>query len=133
MASFHSFVDLTRNVICVLDYKTKTTYDTWEKQLDKNLIQIIKDSITKQPRNYLFVQADGKPFTNPRSFANFTNRIFKKYLDKHVSLNAIRHAAAKNNLINPDKSVRELHQYAADMGHSFSTHELYKLKKPLQS
>lgn len=89
----------------------------WEKDLDDKLVKIMKDSIQKQPREYLFVKQDG---TKLRYFAMFTNRILKKYLgNKNVSLNAIKHPATKQNLLDHEKSTRKQYQYAKERHGSF--------------
>ena len=118
----------------VLQYKTVKTYDAWEKKLESprfdSLLKIIKHSLREQPRQVLFAQADGTAYTLVESFTKFTNRVIKKHLGDKVTLNSIRHAASKASLTNANKSLREQEQYAKDMGHSFTTHQLYRFKRP---
>lgn len=130
-----AFINLHGNtpVLKVLKYKTVKTYNAWSKELSQEcqpLLDIIKYSLARDPRQFLFVQANGQPFTNVIAFTQFTNRILKKHLGSKVTLNSLRHAASKANLTNAYRSFQQQEQFAQDMGHSMATHQLYRFVPP---
>lgn len=135
MSTHPAYIDLTTNPpkLVVKAYKTAKAFNAWEKELTteyKDLLDIIKHSIRVNPREYLFTQANGEPYTQVISFTRFSNRVLKKYFNEHVSLNSLRHAAVKASVTDGDKSYDEQNEYAQDMGHSFDTHRKYNKIDP---
>lgn len=135
MSIYPDYLDLTKSppLLVISSYKTAKTFDAWEKELTddyKELLDIIKYSIRVNPREYLFTQSNGDPYTNTIAYTRFSNRVLKKYFGNDVSLNSLRHAAVKASLTDGDKSYDEQNQYAIDMGHGFDTHRKYNKIDP---
>lgn len=107
-------------------YKTAKSYNDWLVELPLDLLTIIRASLTRQPRRYLFVQQNGEPYKSYTQFRKMTNRVFKRLFGEHVTLNSIRHAGAQQNLLNARKSMSEQHKYAEGMGHKYDTHQRYR-------
>jgi hypothetical protein len=135
MSVYPDYLDLTKSppLLVINSYKTAKTFDAWEKELTneyKTLVDIIKYSIRVNPREYLFTQANGEPYTNTIAYTRFSNRVIKKYFGKDASLNSLRHAAVKASLTDGDKSYDDQNKYAIDMGHGFDTHRKYNKIDP---
>jgi integrase len=116
-------------------YKTSGKYDAFKKVLPDELAHILKMSLAKAPREYLFVRKNGGPFSNNIAFAQWNNNILKQYLGQHATVNSLRHAATKASLTDPNKTYAEHDAYARDMGHSYDMHRRYNrvIKKVDQS
>lgn len=107
--------------ICIHKFKTAKFMDTWEKTLPDKLCAVLNSSLMQHPRKYLFVDSDDQPFERVNSFTQFTNRILKKYLGEHVTVNTLRHAYASylhRHGIDPETA-------AYDMAHSVEMHKSY--------
>lgn len=123
-----AYLDLTIQPprLTINQYKTAKKYNAWKKDLtDTELLHIIHTSLEREPREYLFVQSNGEPFSTPHAFTVFSNRTLKKYLGPHVTVNSLRHAATKASLTDPKHSYQQQEDYAKDMGHSFDMHRRY--------
>lgn len=125
----HAYVDLTVEapVIHVKDFKTATKMKAWTKELPMRLLNEIKASLQQDPRQYLFTQKDGKPYTTANSFSQFTNRGLSKLMGYHVSVNSLRHAYA-TMLKEKGLSVWEYKQIARDMGNTMIMNMTYAFK-----
>lgn len=110
--------------LVVNEFKTSKAYSAWSKEIPADLLKVIKKSIKLHPRDYLFVQKDGSPFSNGNSFQKFTNRILKSLFDNpKISINTLRHSyrTSRNGVATLNEMKREAH----DMGHSLETHLKY--------
>lgn len=75
------------------EYKTVKAYGRFDTSLPKELTKIIKDSLKIQPREYLITDTEGKPYTDDKSFAKFSNRTLKETLNNDaVSVSMLRHS-----------------------------------------
>lgn len=124
-----SFLVLNKKpYIVIKHYKTVDAYDTWEKELDIKLVDILKANLKRLPRDYLFVQSDDKPFENINSYTRNTNRMLKTmFKGKAVTINTLRHAYSTFRHYDLTLSKEERKEDARDMGHSLSTHLSYSL------
>ena len=128
-----AFLELARGRLVVRAYKTAKTYDTWVKDIPDALLRILHSSLRAEPREFLFVDSHGQPFRTPNAFTQFSNRVLKRVIGPHVTLNSLRHAASKASLADPNKTLRDKQAYASDMGHSFGTHMRYDKVIPRNS
>lgn len=126
------YLDLTVSPakLTVTQYKTKSTYSTWNKILPLALDKIIRMHLNANPRKlYLFETSLNQPYGNRRSFAEANNNILKKVLENDkASVNIIRHAAATYVHKSTKMSIVEKRQYAYDMGHNYDTQGHYMLE-----
>lgn len=125
-----AYIDMTAQApfLCVQEFKTAKALQAWKKEVPPRLLAIIQKSLEKEPRDYLFTQADGNRFGNANSFTQFNNRTLKKLFGPDVSLNSLRHAYA-TKLLDDNLSLWEHKQVAKDMGHSALTNMSYAFKR----
>lgn len=126
----HNFIHLTWDKpyhIHLTDYKTASSYGIWYRTLPANLHAVIKASIVANPREYLFIDATGKPFKQIQTFTTWSNRIIKRVLkNDKASMNMLRHSFAHYiQKINPNMTGKERAYIAKDMGHDALTNMMY--------
>jgi hypothetical protein len=118
----HNYINLywEKPYIILVDYKTSSYYGVWYKNIPKNLLEVARASVTKEPREYLFVDAYGNPFKRAEAFALWSNRTIKRVLENDLaSMNMLRHSfAAYIHRVNPNMTLRERIYIAKDMGHN---------------
>lgn len=112
------------------DYKTAHVLKNYFASLPNDLIDIIKASLENQPREYLFMKVDGKPYDAVESFTFFSNSVIKRvFKNPHMSVNTLRHSYDTHiQDSKPDMTAAERMQTARDMGHSVMQSILYRLK-----
>ena len=115
--------------IFICEHKTSRFNKTYtNKNLPDTLIETVKKSLLKNPREYLFVkQRDKKQFTDVKAFQKYTNGMFKKIFENDdVSLNSLRHSFASYiDNHQPRLSLAQRKQIAEMMGHSLETNMAY--------
>lgn len=114
------YLDMHQNkpTITVVKYKTVDIYDTWTKELPANLGMIVRHSLQKTPRKYLFT-TQGKPYNTVNNFTQYSNGVLKRlFKNDEFTVNILRHAFANYVHHQPFKSMEELKEIARDMGHS---------------
>lgn len=81
--------NLYEGVLVLNDYKTKKIYKEYRTELPKELVEIIKDSIEKNDRDYLFINSLGKPYRD--NFTKWSNRTLNKiFQKKNLSIGLLR-------------------------------------------
>ena len=130
----HAYIDLTipKPIIHVRDFKTAAALRPWTKELPPRLLSIIQKSLVLTPRQYLFTQSNGKPYTTTNSFTKFNNRTLKAMFGEDVTLNSLRHSYSSKIKQDNNLSVAEHKQVAKDMGHSQATNMTYAFITPIK-
>lgn len=125
-----SYIDLTAKqpMIVVKKYKTSDSHKTWIKVLKPEHIKLIKASLKKTPREFLFIKDNGEPYTKANSFTQNSNRMLKKMFGKPVTVNTLRHSYSTFRDADRSLTLRDRLEDAKDMGHSLETHMAYVLK-----
>ena len=127
----HNYIHLAHPsgaYIQLSEYKTSSYMKNWYKKLPDNLLAVIKASLEKKPREYLFVKTNGKPYENLETFTFWTNSVVKRVLkNKYASINTLRHSF-ENHLEESDIPWNERKKFARDMGHSLSQAYEYQLR-----
>lgn len=127
-----AYIDLTESqpYIRIRTYKTAKAYDDFVEPLSDELIELIKYSLEKQPRNYLIAMEGGEPYREDcKAYTRWVNATLKRLLkNPNVSLNSLRHARATWSMAN-NFSVAEQKAEARRMGHSHEMHALYKKRE----
>lgn len=113
--------------ILLTNYKTNQYYGNWYKKIPSNLLKVLRQSLQDEPRDYLFMDATGKPFKRVEAFTLWSNRAIKKILDNEfASMNMLRHSFASYiQRVNPNMTMRERYYIAKDMGHSIMQNIAY--------
>lgn len=108
--------------ILVEKFKTVKHMDAWKRTLPKALVNVIRASLDARPRDYLFVNDAGEPYSGGDAFAQTSNRTLKRLFGRPVTVNTLRHSyatyVAKTN-------SRSQERVAYDMGHSVTMHKTY--------
>jgi hypothetical protein len=116
--------------ICVLnEYKTSSAHKHLRKDLPPELTKIIRKSMELQPRDYLFVDAEGKLYEFENSFYKWANRALSIVLGKPVTATMLRHSF----IIDERKrgvTPGEEEDSAKWMGHSAAQKNEYRFAEP---
>jgi hypothetical protein len=114
---------------CILtDFKTAKTYKQITNNFPPELIAEIDASLEKTPRNYLFLNANGKPHTRG-SYILWTGRLLKRVLGTTFTLVFFRHAFVTNFIFANNMATMtdaEVKLVSDKMGHSPEMFRAYK-------
>lgn len=97
-------------------YKTAKTYGTLEETLPVTTVNIIRKSLTVEPREYLLVNTKGEPYTN-KDYSKFFTRMCEHHFGKGMCATIWRSVFVSENVdFNLDPLILE--ENARLMGHS---------------
>lgn len=128
----HNYITLYYNnpspFILLSEYKTYKFFGKWYKKLEDPLLSLIRESIKMYPREWLFVNSKGNPFTVD-TFTVWSNRIIKRVVkNEKTSMNSLRHSFVTYIYrANRNMSLADIYRYSRDMGHSPVQQMGYKL------
>lgn len=125
---YDNYLILNKNPYLVITkYKTAKTYKDIKIYLPKKLVKEIKESLKLKPREFIFVQKNGKPYEKSNTFNRWANRTLKSLFDKkNISLSTLRHIyISRRDLKLEEKSGLERNKIAQIMGHSVGTQQNY--------
>lgn len=125
---YDNYLILNNNPYLVITkYKTAKTYKDIKIYLPKKLVKEIKESLKLKPREFIFVQKNGKPYEKSNTFNRWANRTLKSLFDKkNISLSTLRHIyISRRDLKLEEKSGLERNKIAQIMGHSVGTQQNY--------
>ena len=94
--------------------------------IPQKLLNIIKQSLIENNRDYLFVNSKNKPFTN-ESFSIYSNRLLKKIFNKPITLTDLRHIYI-NNLDMNELTTKDKMNIADKMNHSLLMQDKFRIK-----
>lgn len=117
-----------KNSFIVLnEFKTSKTYDSISIHVPPDLYDEIETSITREPRDYLFVSTqNGKPYQSANTFSRWANRTLKAIFNNDMSLTTLRHIyISRRDLQLETKSGLERKRIADTMGHSLNQQQRY--------
>jgi len=115
-----------RPYIVLNNYKTSGAYGTVKINIPVVLAKIIKKSLELNPRDYLFLNTDGKPY-NDNSYTKFVNRALVEITGKpNYSLGLLRRAriSSEHTALTTRGRKKKL---AQEMLHSPATAETYRV------
>jgi hypothetical protein len=107
------------------EYKTVTKNDSFEKDLPPELVDEIKESLKKEPREWLFMDREKKPYKE-NSYNRWVNRTLQKLFKKPLTISLIRHSYI-NSLDFNKMTIVEKEMIAKDMAHTVNTQDRYRL------
>lgn len=113
-------------------YKTSNRYGKFERCLPEQLTSVIRTSLTKQPRLFLFVDESGRPYTNRNSYNRFANRLFERIFHKRFTISLLRHSFVSNLDFNRSTPT-QLFQHSKNMMHSIGMQQMYRRRVPTVS
>ena len=109
------------------DFKTSNAFKHYKKELCRELVDIIKQSLVISPRLYLFVDSNGKPYKMENSYIKQINRILLNIFGKPLTVSLLRHSyTTYERTLNLTAGEEE--DAAKEMMHSERMHNRYRLK-----
>ena len=106
------------------DYKTSRSHGKLEQALPEKLVRVIEASLTRTPREYLFLSAKNEPYSDD-SYTKMANRVLEEVFGKRVTVSMLRHSFINTRDFNDTRGVFKT---AKLMGHTVEEHMLYKKK-----
>lgn len=106
-------------------YKTAKSHKEFSRDLPKELIKQIKESLKKKPRKYLFTMKNGDPMLK-NTYTKWCNRVLQRLFGRALTVSLIRHAYI-NTLDFNKLTIKEKEEIAADMTHSAGMQDKYRL------
>ena len=112
--------------IVLTNYKTAKRYGVHHIKITDTLQFILEKYISLLPKRtvYLLENANDEAMSEGTLSKNIS-RIFKKYADKNISVNILRHSYVTNYMAG-QKSKKEMDEFAAGMMHSTAMDVLYR-------
>jgi len=118
----HNYINLgwEKPYILLTDYKTAKFYGRWYKALTDPLLSILMQSLKKEPREYLFLDKYGKPYSKLCVFTEWTNAVIKRTCgNDKTTMNSLRHSFVSYlRRTCPNMTLAERAQISKDLGHS---------------
>lgn len=113
------------------EFKTRSKkLQNYEKVLPDELVKVIKESIKRQPREFLVISdKTGEPYHKPNSFTQHVKRVLYKVFSKSMSINTLRHSFVNHVDLNKITPL-EKEQLAKDMMHTPGMFDRYRLSIP---
>jgi hypothetical protein len=107
------------------EFKTQRSHNELKKELPNELIKQLQLSLTKKPREWLFIDKFGNPYKAANSYTRWANRTFQKLFNKPLTITMIRHSYI-SSLDQNVLTTREKEEIAKEMAHSRGMQELYR-------
>jgi hypothetical protein len=121
-----NYLVLADKKLVLQEYKTSKRYGRIEIDLPDALVADIQSSLRKYPREWLFVQKNGEPYTSENSFSKWANDNLKSVLgNKYVTLTILRHVYIMDRAVGAPGIERK--RIARTMGHSVNMQLGYEL------
>lgn len=118
-------IDNTNIKLVITEYKTAKIYgQIVHEKLPKELHDEIILSLQKQPRQFLFTNAQNKPYTRD-AFSKWSSRLLEKIFDTDMTLTLIRHLYISSLDFNK-MTTKELDKISKHMGHSLNMQSQYR-------
>jgi hypothetical protein len=129
-ANYIIFESPNKALLFLHEFKTQRSHTEYKKDLPDELIKELKASLSKRPREWLFVDKFGKPYKATNSYTRWANRTFEKLFGKPLTITLIRHSYI-SSLDQNALTTLEKEEIAKEMAHSRGMQELYRfVKKP---
>lgn len=110
------------------DFKTARVFgEIRHPRIGAELARVIRLSLQKKPRNYLFVTSRGAPFTR-NSFSRWASETLHEVMGTALNLTMVRHLFIST--LSMDTAPIELKRIGDLMGHSITNQRLYKWVLP---
>lgn len=111
-------------------YKTAARYKAVRQVLPLALVADIRDSLTAQPRDLLFVSSrNGMPYASEHAFGKWANATLKRIFGRPLTITLIRHSYVSDMKLD-DMTTQDREDVAILMGHSRSTADIYRFRLP---
>ncbi|NDG64903.1 MAG: hypothetical protein EBY29_15785, partial [Planctomycetes bacterium] len=112
-----------RYTLLIRDHKTSSSHGDLSRTLTKRMSQILDDNLEKAPREWLFVNQSGMPFSDS-GYSNWKNAVFKDAFHRNVTSNSLRHSYI-SSMDRQNQTLAEARAVAKQMGHGLNTQRQY--------
>ena len=112
----------------IRDFKTAKAYKEIRNVLPVELVEVVNASLEKTPRDFLFVNANGKPHTR-NSFTLWSRRVLSRVFGTDFTLVFFRHAFATHYVMNVDLRTvtdAQIKDISDKLGHSTEMFRAYR-------
>jgi hypothetical protein len=124
-ANYIIFNTPNKATLILHEFKTQRKNNEFTKELPNELVKELKLSLSKNPREWLFVDKFGKPYKAANSYTKWANRNFQKLFNKPLTITMIRHSYI-SSLDQNALTTLEKEEIAKEMAHSRGMQELYR-------
>lgn len=107
------------------NYKTKKFYGRVEEDLATDTVKVLKQSLRRFPRDYLFIDHHMRPYQSNDAYGKFVVRVFNELFGKKMGTSLFRHVYAIEK-VNPNAPEEELDETARLMLHSTEVNRNYR-------
>ena len=115
-------------ILVINKYKTAKTNEPIHESLKPEFIRVLRRSLKMHPREYLFVDARGQPFSSNDTYGQFVIRNMKRLFEgRSVGVNMLRHIYISENVDFNKMNDATLKDIAKKMGHSKSMQSSYRI------
>jgi hypothetical protein len=109
-------------------FKTSKYYQTVEEELPPALKKDIDTSLSRHPRDYLFLKDDGEPMSN-NTYSVFVKKTFEEFFGRATGVSLLRHIYITEKLDFDDMTLEEQDTEAKLMLHTSGLQRKYKWPK----
>ena len=92
------------------------------------MTSLIRESLRRRPRKFLFDQEDGTPYLKRNSFTKFSNRVLERLFGKKFTVSMMRHSFISEGVDYNESTPGALFETARHMHHSIAQQQLYRRK-----
>lgn len=111
--------------LIIREFKTKKHHDAFDLELPKPLIDDLMTSLEEKPREWLFVNSRGEPYTR-HLYIKWTTRTFQSIFKKPLTVSLIRHSLISSLNFN-ELSIKDKKDIATSMAHTVAMQDRYRL------
>lgn len=108
-------------------YKTADKFNRLEEEFPPQLHSIVRTSLRRYPRQYVFHDRDEQSYSNA-AYGKYFTRTFKSLFGKEMGVSLWRHVYITERLDPRKQSLLEQEDTARLMGHSKSMQDRYRFK-----
>ena len=112
--------------LILTEYKTAKTMGPLTSPLPAELVDEINASLTKHPREWLFLDRFNQPYKKPASFTKWVNRNLLVAFNKPLTISLIRHAYISQLDFNK-LTIKEKETIGKRMGHNLMMQDRYRV------
>lgn len=106
------------NKLFLQEFKTSHKYNTIKIDLPSSLVSLLKKTLDKQPRDYVFVAKSGIPYENEKAFDAWANYNLKKILkNEKITLTMLRHIYI-TDMCSSGINYKQRAKMSREMGHN---------------
>ena len=106
-------------------YKTAKTFGRMEEELADETVKVLKESLRRYPRNYVFVGRSGRPYDSNDAYGDFVERTFLELFGKAMGTSLWRHIYISEK-VKADASEDKLEEIANKMLHGVNQQRRYR-------